>query len=66
MQVGSGADPIADAVGFNLKIGPAARIVRDAGIGDAARPVLAQALQPYLVDGVVALPGAVWLVTARA
>lgn len=66
MRVGSGADPIADAVGFNLKIGPAARIVRDAGIGDAARPVLAHALEPYLVDGVVALPGAVWLVTARA
>ena len=66
MQVGSGDDPVADAVGFNLKMGPAARIVRDADIGDAARPVLAQALVPYLADGVVALPGAAWLVTARA
>jgi ubiquinone/menaquinone biosynthesis C-methylase UbiE len=66
MQVGSGDDPISDAVRFNLKIGPAARIVRDAGIGDAARPVLAAALQPYLQDGRVSLPGAAWLVTARA
>lgn len=66
MLVGNGDDPIADAVSFNLKIGPAARVVRDAGIGDAARPVLAAALQPYLHDGRVELPGAVWLVTARA
>jgi|JI8StandDraft_2_1071088.scaffolds.fasta_scaffold31397_2 SAM-dependent methyltransferase len=66
MLVGSGADPIADAVSFNLKIGPAARIVRDAGIGDAARPVLAEALRPYLKGDRVELPGAVWLVTARA
>jgi SAM-dependent methyltransferase len=66
MQVGSGDDPIADAVRFNLKIGPAARIVREAGIGDAARPVLAAALQPYVREGRVALPGAAWLVTARA
>jgi ubiquinone/menaquinone biosynthesis C-methylase UbiE len=66
MMIGAGDDPIADAVSFNLKIGPAARIVRDAGIGDAARPVLAEALKPYLADGRVELPGAVWLVTARA
>ena len=66
MLIGQGDDPIADAVAFNLKIGPAARVVRDAGIGDVARPVLAAALQPYLSDGSVLLPGAVWLVTARA
>jgi SAM-dependent methyltransferase len=66
MLVGSGDDPVADAVSFNLKIGPAARVVREAGIGDAARPMLAAALQPYLADGRVELPGAVWLVTARA
>ncbi len=66
MMIGSGDDPIADAVSFNLKIGPAARAVRDAGIGTEARPMLAAALQPYLADGEVQLPGAVWLVTARA
>ncbi len=66
MQVGDGDDPIASAVQFNLRIGPAARAVRDAGIADAAKPLLAAALQPYFGNGVVALPGAVWLVTARA
>jgi hypothetical protein len=66
MMIGSGEDPLADAVSFNLKIGPAARAVRDAGIGDEARPLLTAALQPWLADGEVQLPGAVWLVTARA
>jgi SAM-dependent methyltransferase len=66
MLIGSGEDPIADAVDFNLKIGPAARAVRDAGIGAEARPLLAAALNPYLADGDVQLPGAIWLVTARA
>lgn len=66
MLIGSGDDPIADAVSFNLKIGPAARAVRDAGIGDQARPLLAAALQDHLRDGGVQLPGAIWLVTARA
>ena len=66
MLVGDGDDPVASAVHFNLKIGPAARAVRDAGIGDAARPLLAAALMPFLRDGAVRLPGAVWLVTARA
>ena len=66
MMIGEGSDPITDAVSFNLRIGPAAKIVREAGIGDAARPRLALALQPFLRDGEVRLPGAVWLVSARA
>jgi hypothetical protein len=66
MLIGSGDDPIADAVNFNLKIGPAARAVRDAGIAAEARPLLAAALGPYLADDEVQLPGAIWLVTARA
>lgn len=66
MMVGEGDDPVASAVQFNLRIGPAARAVRDAGIGDAAKPILTGALQPFLRDGQVRLPGAVWLVTARA
>ena len=66
MMVGEGDDPIASAVQFNLRIGPAARAVRDAGIGNAAKPVLTEALQPFLYDGQVRLPGAIWLVTARA
>ncbi|WP_017668516.1 methyltransferase domain-containing protein [Sandarakinorhabdus sp. AAP62] len=66
MMVGDGDDPIASAVQFNLRIGPAARAVRDAGIGDAAKPILAEALTAFLQDGQVRLPGAIWLVTARA
>jgi ubiquinone/menaquinone biosynthesis C-methylase UbiE len=66
MMVGDGEDPIASAVQFNLRIGPAARAVRDAGIGDAAKPILTEALQPFLRDGQVRLPGAIWLVTGRA
>ena len=66
MTVGEGDDPVASAVQFNLRIGPAARAVRDADIGDAAKSILAAALQPHLRDGQVRLPGAVWLVTARA
>ena len=66
MMIGDGDDPAAAAVSFNLRIGPAAKAVREAGIGDAAKPILAAAVQPFVRDGQVRLPGAVWLVTARA
>jgi ubiquinone/menaquinone biosynthesis C-methylase UbiE len=68
MVVGVGEDPIASAVQFNLRIGPAARLVRDAGPeAEAAAPaVLAAALAPYRKGDTVALPGAVWLVSAAA
>lgn len=68
MVVGEGDDPIASAVQFNLRIGPAARLVRDAGPeAEAAAPaVLATALAPYRKGSTVALPGAVWLVSAAA
>jgi ubiquinone/menaquinone biosynthesis C-methylase UbiE len=68
MVVGEGDDPIASAVQFNLRIGPAARLVRDAGPeAEAAAPnVLATALAPYRKGDTVALPGAVWLVSAAA
>jgi SAM-dependent methyltransferase len=66
MLVGEGDDPVANAVHFNLRIGPAARAVRDAGIEAQATPLLAAALAAHCNDGEVRLPGAVWLVTARA
>lgn len=68
MVVGEGDDPIAAAVTFNLRIGPAARAVRDAGpvVETAAPGLLAEALAPYRDGDTVALPGAVWLVSARA
>lgn len=68
MVVGAGADPIAEAVKFNLRIGPAARAVREAGAAaEAAAPgLIAAALAPYRAGDVVGLPGAVWIVSARA
>jgi SAM-dependent methyltransferase len=68
MVIGDGDDAIATAVTFNLRIGPAARLVRDAGpdIAAIAPGALAKALAPFLADGAVGLPAAVWLVTARA
>jgi SAM-dependent methyltransferase len=68
MVIGEGDDPIAAAVHFNLRIGGAARLVRDAGpaVEPAARGALAAALAPFVADGTVGLPGAVWLVTAQA
>ena len=68
MVIGEGDDPMAAAVKFNLRIGPSARAVRDAGpVAAAAAPdLLAKALAPYLSDGIVGLPGAAWIVSARA
>jgi SAM-dependent methyltransferase len=68
MMIGDGCDPVAAAVDFNLRIGPAARAIRDAGreIEPAARAALAAALAHHESDGAVGLPGAVWLVSARA
>ena len=68
MVIGDGDDPVAAAVHFNLRIGPAARAIHEAGpqAGAAARALLAAALVPYVDGDTVALPGAVWLVSARA
>jgi ubiquinone/menaquinone biosynthesis C-methylase UbiE len=68
MVVGEGEDALAEAVKFNLRIGPAARLVRDAGPeAEAAAPeLLKAALRAHLKDGELGLPGAVWLVSAKA
>lgn len=68
MVTGTGDDPVASAVHFSLRIGPAARAVRDAGpaVEAEARQRLATAFADYLADGAVALPANAWLVTARA
>lgn len=68
MIIGQGDDPLAEAVHFNLSIGPAARAVREAGSAAvaAAPALLAAALAPYRSGDSVGLPGAVWLVSARA
>lgn len=68
MVIGEGDDPVTAAVDFNLRIGPAARAIRDAGreIEPVARAALAAALAAFVTDGAVGLPGAVWLVSAEA
>ncbi len=68
MVMGEGADPVAAAVNFALRIGPAARAVRDAGpdVEAIARTRLAAAFAAHLADGQVGLPATVWLITAEA
>ena len=63
---GSGADPVDDALGFFLRIGPAARALRE--LPEAGRaPVIAR-IKHFLAErsahGEVAFPAAAWIVTA--
>lgn len=68
MVMGEGDDPVAAAVDFALRIGPAARSVREAGpeVVAIARERLAKAFADHLAEGQVGLPAAIWLVTADA
>jgi len=63
---GAGDDPLADAIGFFSRIGPAA--ARLAALDGTARADLQQAmagvLEPHLVEGKVVFPAAAWIVTA--
>ncbi|MEW4447698.1 class I SAM-dependent methyltransferase [Qipengyuania sp. JC766] len=64
---GAGDNPVADALGFVTRIGPAASAIRD--LGEAERDQLMIRLRSLLasfaVEGVVAFPAAAWIVTAR-
>lgn len=68
MVIGEGDDPVASAVHFTLRIGPAARMVREAGaeVEAKAKEALAAAMTPFVAGDTVGLPGSVWLVSARA
>lgn len=59
---------IDDAVRFSSRIGPASRALKEAD--EALHPkllaALKQALEPHDKDGRVALPGGIWVVTAKA
>lgn len=57
-----------NAVDFSLRVGPAARLVREQGeaVSEAAANALRAAYAPFVADGRVALPGSVWLVSASA
>jgi len=66
--VGVGADPVGDAVAFLSSIGPAAAAI-EAMRGTPAEPVFHQRLLSWLENhaapGMIALPAAAWIVTAR-
>ncbi len=63
-----GATDLDAATGFALQVGPAASALRDAPetVRVAAFAQVREALTPYLQGGSIALPGAWFLVTARA
>lgn len=64
-------DTVEDAVAFQLAIGPAGEIVRDAGeLGEQKRPLIVEdmraALTPFQTARGVVMPTSSWCVTARA
>jgi SAM-dependent methyltransferase len=67
MVVGGGDDPIADAVEYFTRIGPAARQLRDMGPaeGERARQRIAELASRNLYDGIVSLRASTWIVTGR-
>lgn len=64
---GQGDNAVADALSYFLHIGPAARAVAtlEGDARDAAITGLTDVIERHHVDGVVTLPSAVWIVTAR-
>ena len=68
LTLGEGADPLEAALNQSLEIGPLARAMKtlpesaSGAVSDAVR----KALGSHVRDGAVRLPGAVWLVSARA
>ncbi len=68
MIIGKGHDPVADAVAYFQRIGPAARALRE--MEDDERAALLDAIRALATrhcrDGIVALGAAAWIVTARA
>lgn len=67
MVIGAGADPIADAVAYCQRIGPAARAVAelDADERDRFADRAAALAERNIHEGIVALRAAAWIVTAR-
>lgn len=65
---GEGEDPVADALSFLSRIGPAARAFATLAEADrpAARDRLRAVLAPRRIDDAVAFPAAAWIWSARA
>jgi SAM-dependent methyltransferase len=67
-RAGAGDDPVADAMAFFSRIGPAAPVLRDLppAAREAALARVAALCADHLEDGAVDFPGAAWLWSARA
>jgi SAM-dependent methyltransferase len=65
-RAGAGDDPVADAVSFLSRIGPAAAALREASEPDALRLALASALAHYRTVDAVDLPALGWIWRAQA
>lgn len=67
MVVGAGEDPLADAVSYFSRIGPAAAAAREMNGGQRSRffDSVAKLAERYLHEGIVVFPAAAWIVTAR-
>jgi SAM-dependent methyltransferase len=65
---GSGDDPVADALDFFMRIGPAARLIAtlDPSVLQALRPRLIAWLETHVEDGEVRFPASAWLWRATA
>lgn len=65
---GAGEDPVEDALGYFLRIGPAARTIAAAAPDrrDAMRESLRAALADHLHDGAVTFAASAWIWTATA
>lgn len=64
-------DSVDEAIDFQLALGPAGEIVREAGpLGEEKRPLIVEELRarlrPYAGPGGVMMPASSWCVTARA
>ena len=65
---GAGADPVAEAMAFFRRIGPAARALRETPEAEraAVEARITEWLHAHCREGVVSFPAAAWIVTARA
>jgi SAM-dependent methyltransferase len=70
LQVGEAgeAGPVERAVAMLMRVGPAARRLKDRPEADRAAVAgrLAPALEPFVSDGWVRMPGLIWVLRARA
>ena len=67
MLAGAGEDPIAEAMAYFARIGPAARAMAEMEEARRARVLasLAEFLPDHLQDGIVSLTASVWIVTGQ-